>query len=190
MVCCLLVALLTGCSNQTKSQEDSVDQQTKSSQSSSNNQASDKSSEKNSSSSKQKVAATPWNHQRDQKLTTFINQWAPTMGQSYQKYDGSTPLDTSVGLKYPASLGDSLVDNNQVSISWSPDGNGSSDYNVVAIYNYDGTEPPLPNRITYVFAFHNGQPVALVDQTRDGEPRLHETENTTVKEKFQSIANS
>lgn len=73
-------------------------------------------------------------------------------------------------------------------MGWSADGMGNYEYNVVAIYNYDGTQPPLPNHITYVFAFHDGQPVALVDQSRDGGPRLTETQNNEVKSNFAEIA--
>lgn len=43
-------------------------------------------------------------------------------------------------------------------------------------------------QITYVFAFHDGQPVALVDQSRDGGPRLTETQNNEVKSNFAEIA--
>lgn len=82
----------------------------------------------------------------------------------------------------------SLINGEITSIGWSADGMGNYEYNVVAIYNYDGTQPPLPNHITYVFAFHDGQPVALVDQSRDGGPRLTETQNNEVKSNFAEIA--
>lgn len=72
----------------------------------------------------------------------------------------------------------SLINGESTSICWSADGMG----------NYDGTQPPLPNHITYVFAFHDGQPVALVDQSRDGGPRLTETQSNEVKSNFAEIA--
>lgn len=142
-----------------------------------------------SSSSDKKKEMTPWNATKDQQLTSFINQWAPTMGQKYTKYDGKNPLETSTGVSYPDALSKETMNGATISIGWSHDGTGSYDYNVVAIYNYDQTEPPLPGRITYLFAFHNGQPIALVDTSRDGDPSVVETQNTSVKTNFAKIAN-
>ena len=128
-----------------------------------------------------------WNDRKDEELADFMRSWAPTMGQSYKKYDGHTPLHSSVGLNYPADLSREVVEGGGT-IGWAPSGKGDYDYNVVAIYNYDGTKPPLPNRITYFFAFHNGHPVALVDQSRDGEPHCHPTANKDVSSNFTRIA--
>lgn len=123
-------------------------------------------------------------------LTQFIDQWAPKMNQNYTKYDGKTSLETSTGTVYPDDLSKVTVNENKTTIGMSKDGNGENEYNVVAIYNYDGTIPPLPNHITYVFAFHNGQPVALVDQSRDGNPELKPTQNTDVQQNFEQIADN
>lgn len=140
------------------------------------------------SSSSQKQAL--WNTTKEQQLRDFIAQWAPTMGQSYTEYDGKTPLKTSVGTTYPDALkGIKIEQTTPGTIGWAPTGEGKYDYNVVAIYNYDGSVPPLPNHITYVFAFHEGSPIALVDQTRDGWPILTPTRNTEVKNSFAQIAN-
>lgn len=193
------MVLLVGCgqnsatkdsaSSKTTSSQKSPSRQKKTSTSSSTSQA------LKSSSASTKVTAkaqsqTPWNPDKDQQLEAFINQWSPKMGQIYSKYDGHTPLKTSVGATYPEALSQSPVTSDPGSIGWRPKGTGHYDYNVVAIYNYDGTKPPLPNRITYVFAFHHGQPIVLVDQTRDGGPSLHETQNTDVKTAFEKIAGS
>lgn len=129
-----------------------------------------------------------WNGAKDRQLEAFINSWAPKMHQSYQKYDGANELHVSVGGNYPADLSREITPDGG-SIGWAPSGKGPYDYNVVAIYNYDGTQPPLPNRITYFFAFHNGKPVALVDQSRDGDPRCHPTANVDVSTNFVRIAN-
>ncbi|WP_295729368.1 DUF4767 domain-containing protein [uncultured Limosilactobacillus sp.] len=130
-----------------------------------------------------------WNGTKDRQLEAFISSWAPTMHQSYQKYDGSNQLHVSVGGNYPNDLKREITPDGG-SIGWAPSGKGPYDYNVVAIYNYDGTEPPLPNRITYFFAFHHGKPVALVDQSRDGDPRCHPTANVDVSSNFTRIADS
>ena len=132
--------------------------------------------------------ATPWDGTKDAALASFIAFWEKTMGQSYTKFDGVHPLQTSVGIAYPTAFSEELVNGTPNQLAWRPDGTGDSSYNVVAIYNYDGTEPPMPNRITYFFAFHNGQPVVLVDQSRDGAPSAGETQNTALRTNFQRIA--
>lgn len=146
-----------------------------------------KSAKQASSSSDQQVAPL-WNDHKDQELADFMRSWGPTMGQDYRKYDGHTPLHISTGPNYPADLSKEIVEGGGT-IGWAPSGKGDYDYNVVAIYNYNGTKAPLPNRITYFFAFHNGKPVALVDQSRDGDPRCHPTINKAVASNFARIAN-
>jgi len=134
-----------------------------------------------------KKDAVLWDGTKDNQLKTFIDQWAPTMKQSYVKYDGSKSLKTSTGTSYPDDLSKVSVENTNASIGWDKTGKGNYDYDVVAIYNYNGTVPPLPNHITYFFAFHNGQPIVLVDQSRDGTPNLTETANTKLKSGFADI---
>lgn len=129
-----------------------------------------------------------WDREKDVQLKNFIDQWAPTMHQSYTKYDGANSLKTSTGTMYPDDLTRVTVNGSKVSIGWSKDGSGSKEYNVVAIYNHDGVVPPTPNHITYFFAFHDKKPVVLVDQSRDGDPRLTETENADVKTNFAKIS--
>lgn len=135
----------------------------------------------------EKQATTPWNSKKDAALAAFINQWAQTMGQSYTKYDGVHPLETLSGT-YPADLAQEPVNGATNVLGWAPSGSGQYTYNVVAIYNYVGTEPPLPNHIAYFFAFHNGQPVVLVDQSRDGGPTATTTQNTDLRTNFAKIA--
>lgn len=129
-----------------------------------------------------------WNTEKDQKLQSFISEWSKTMNQDYQKYDGTNELEVSTGMSYPSDLSSETVKGQQASIGWSKDGKGSYEYNVVAIYNHDGTVPPLPNRITYCFAFHNGKPVVLVDQSRDGGGDFEETQNAKLNAGFNEIA--
>jgi hypothetical protein len=129
-----------------------------------------------------------WNTSKDEELEAFINRWSKTMDQDYQKYDGVHELEASVGISYPSGLAGKTVNDQPASVGWSKDGNGSYEYNVVAIYNHDGDLPPLPNRITYCFAFHNGEPVVLVDQSRDGPGGFGITENAALKAGFNRIA--
>lgn len=189
------VFIFTGCGSQAKSNSASSHKTTDSSVNSSKKikqGSSNKSSEKTSSSSSSsaKKVSTLWNNSKDEQLETFINKWAPTMKQTYTKYDGTNSLKTSVGSVYPDDLSKVNVNGEKTSIGWSKDGEGNYTYNVVAIYNYDGTEPPMPNHITYFFAFRDGQPVVLVDQSRDGTPDLGETQNTQVRSNFAKIADS
>ncbi|AMV61014.1 Hypothetical protein ADU72_0534 [Pediococcus damnosus] len=182
--------ILTGCGTQAKTSKVASQKTTSSSvkSNSSKRNTSKEASSKVTSSSSQKQADTLWDSTKDAQLKTFIDKWAPTMKQSYVKYDGEHSIKTSVGTVYPDNLTKVTVNGAKTSIGWSKNGKGSNSYNVVAIYNYNGTEPPLPNHITYFFAFHDGEPVVLVDQSRDGTPDLGETQNTAVKSNFAKIA--
>lgn len=129
-----------------------------------------------------------WNSSKDAQLEQFINQWAPTMHQSYEKYDGHHDLETGTGEKYPQDLDQTTVNGSHDSIGWAPSGKGSYDYNVVALYNYKRSGGPTGGHITYAFAFHDGQPVALVDQSTNGTPDWTPTKNTDVSGNFAKIA--
>ncbi|WP_252180831.1 DUF4767 domain-containing protein [Pediococcus stilesii] len=141
-----------------------------------------------SSSTSDKKQSELWNTEKDQKLQSFISEWSKTMNQDYQKYDGTNELEVSTGMSYPSDLANEPVKGQRASIGWSKDGKGSYEYNVVAIYNHNGTVPPLPSRITYCFAFHNGKPVVLVDQSRDGGGDFEETQNEKLNAGFDRIA--
>ncbi|MFD1484901.1 DUF4767 domain-containing protein [Lacticaseibacillus baoqingensis] len=184
----LAVALLAGCGQQSK-QGAASSTKTSSSVAAKAKSQTTSASKASAQASSQAKAKTPWDAAKDQQLKAFIDQWAPTMGQAYTEYDGHHPLKTSTGVTYPDALNGMAINGDPGTIGWSPQGNGNYDYNVVAIYNYDGTVPPLPNRITYVFAFHHSQPVVLVDQSRDGEPALSPTQNADVRNGFTKVAN-
>lgn len=129
-----------------------------------------------------------WNASKDEKLSSFIDKWSVTMDQDYDKYDGVNDIETSTGTTYPRDLSNVTVNGQSSSIGWSENGKGDYEYNVVAIYNHDGDVPPLPNHITYFFAYHNDEPVVLVDQSRDGTPDLTETQNAQLNAGFNRIA--
>lgn len=152
--------------------------------------SSDSSSVSLQSSSEEKKSTTPWDSNKDQQLESFINSWAPTMNQSYQKYTGGAPLHTIVGTDYPDVFKTMPFEMNgqRISIGYTPTGKGNYDYNVVAIYNYN-KRAMAGGHITYLFAFHNGQPVALVDQTTEGGVTVVKpTANQQVASSFASIA--
>ncbi|GEO79831.1 hypothetical protein FD29_GL001030 [Companilactobacillus mindensis DSM 14500] len=122
-----------------------------------------------------------WNDTKDAKLKQFIEQWAPTMGQSYVGYDGKHALKLSTGVAYPNDLKHVTVNGDNVSIGWNKKGNGNYKYNVVAIYK------ETTKHITYFFTFHNGKPVVLVDQSTNETPDLLPTQNPAIKAGFENI---
>ncbi len=128
-----------------------------------------------------------WNQTKDRQLTNFMNKWAPTMGQSYEKYDGHHDLRTKSGMHYPSDFGQTTVNGEKASIGWAPTGKGSNDYNVVALYNYD-RPGNAATHITYAFAFHDGKPIALVDTTTNGTANWKPTANQDVQRNFERIA--
>lgn len=169
VICCLV---LVGCGK---------------SSTSNHNSQSNSTSQNTSKQSNNKQSSQLWNSSKDQQLADFINQWAPTMGQSYTKYDGQHDLRNKAGEYYPKDLSHDNVNGSKASIGWAPSGKGSYEYNVVAIYNYD-RPGNAATHITYAFAFHNGQPVALVDQSTNGGANWTPTKNTDVQSNFERIA--
>ena len=110
------------------------------------------------------------------------------MGQSYTKYDGHTDIRTKSGMHYPSDFDQTTVNGTHDSMGWAPSGKGSYDYNVVALYNYD-RPGGAAGHITYAFAFHDGQPVALVDQSTNGTANWTPTKNADVSSNFARIDN-
>ncbi len=180
-----LGVILAGCGNQ-NTQSSSNTAKTNSEASNSQSTAT---TNNTSSSSESHHDSSLWNNQKNEQLASFMQKWGPTMHQSYEQYDGQNELKVSTGITYPEGLSKELVEGQSGLIGWAPSGKGDYEYNVVAIYNHDGTEPPLPNRITYFFAFHNGKPVVLVDQSNNGDPDCHPTTNTDLESNFERIAN-
>ncbi|MBE8117477.1 DUF4767 domain-containing protein, partial [Limosilactobacillus fermentum] len=125
---------------------------------------------------------------KDDQLESFINQWAPTMSQAYTKYNGKIALKTKLDVKYLKNFAQAKVNGStSASIGWAPSGKGKCDYNVVAIYNDDDFAGA--KHIAYAFAFHDDQPVALVDQATNGGPDFYPTQNASVRDAFDRIAN-
>lgn len=176
---CTVLLILTGCGGQSNSENKTSQLATS---------RTTKNSKTTSSTNKagQSKSSTLWNSKKDKQLEAFINQWAPKMGQSYTKYDGTNSIKSSNGAVFPDDLSQETVDNSTATVGWSKDGEGKYDYNVVAIYDYDSHT--TVKRITYLFAFHDGQPVALVDQSTNGGLVAQPTKNEDVSSSFKSIA--
>lgn len=163
--------ILSGCTNSSSAKHNEADSSSTSSSATVNNNQS----------------STPWNSSKDQKLAQFMDDWAPTMNQQYEKYSGHGNIGTKSGMEYPSEFGQTTVNGTNDSIGWAPSGKGPYAYNVVAIYNYD-RPGNAATHITYAFAFHDGEPVALVDQSTNGTPDCTPTKNTDVSGNFAKIA--
>lgn len=188
MLACGAAILLAGCGQQSSPTNHRNPATESSSSATTNHQVTNDNDSTGRTGSTTNHSSALWNGTKDRQLEEFINSWAPKMHQSYVKYDGSNELHTSVGCDYPSTLSKEVTPDGG-SIGWAPSGKGPYDYNVVAIYNYDHQvgEGPV-GRITYFFAFHNGKPVALVDQTNNGDPTCKPTANVDVSSNFTRIA--
>lgn len=133
------------------------------------------------------TSGSTWNSEKQDKLDDFLDDWATTMNQEYEKYDGDGQITTAAGEKFPRDFNRVYVNGQKVSLSYEPSGKGNADYNVVAIYNYDKDEGA--SHITYFFAFHKNRPIVLVDETTNGDKVVaKETENRDLINGFNSIA--
>lgn len=131
---------------------------------------------------------TNWDNTKQDKLDNFFDQWAKTMKQSYDKYSGSGQIETAAGEKFPQDFDKVQVNGAKANLAYHADGEGDADYNVVAIYNYDKGEGA--SHVTYFFAFHNNQPIVLVDETTNGDyVQVKETANQDLINGFNDIAN-
>lgn len=128
-----------------------------------------------------------WNSEKQDKLDDFFFDWADGMDQDYDEYDGSGQIKTAAGEEFPKDFDRVSMNGQKVSLAYEPDGKGNSDYNVVAIYNYDKGE--AASHITYFFAFHDNQPIVLVDETTNGDTvQVKETANKDLINGFNAIA--
>lgn len=127
-----------------------------------------------------------WNSEKQGKLDDFFDDWADSMDQEYEKYDGTGQIKTAAGEEFPKDFSRVQVNGQKATMSYEPDGKGDSDYNVVAIYNYDKNEGA--SHISYFFAFHSGQPIVLVDETTNGDyVQAKETANKDLINGFNAI---
>lgn len=180
---CMAVLALTGCQNNTKkstvSKQSGVGQVRKNSNRKFGHNGS------SSSDSNQSL----WDSTKQEKLDDFFDDWADTMKQEYDKYDGEGQIKTASGEEFPKDFDMVYLNDQKVSLAYETDGQGSADYNVVAIYNHDNNEGATAGHITYFFAFHDGQPIVLVDETTNGDKvMVKETANKDLINGFNAIA--
>lgn len=135
-----------------------------------------------------------WTIAQETHLYNFMNQFGTKMKQKYKEYNGQEPITTLAGEKYPDDLSkrtfklysDNSKKTETIDIGWDPSLKKDYDYHVVSIFNCNVGNPE--QHITYLFSVHDGQPVALVDQTTNGSDcMVKETANQEVRTAFANI---
>ncbi|WP_282805363.1 DUF4767 domain-containing protein [Lactobacillus isalae] len=144
-----------------------------------------------------------WSSTQNDELISYMDEFGDKMHQSYEHYTGSGSLTTAAGQEYPnwlsqgrfkLSSGDrdsrDPEDMSSINLKWNPQVDKEEDeddtYNVVAIFNYNGKS--AEQHITYLFCFYHGEPVALVDQTTNGDYTIvHATANKDLTSHFEEI---
>ncbi|BDR56593.1 DUF4767 domain-containing protein [Xylocopilactobacillus apis] len=118
-----------------------------------------------------KKPTASWSQEKNQKLSAFMKQWQTKMGQSYQgTYDGK--IADHYGYKFPQTVtsgqinGHVDIDDRPVNLTWSTNGNNGAEYQIVAAATKDSQNM---DRITYLFAIHNGTPEAYYTKTTNGD---------------------
>ncbi|URZ88080.1 DUF4767 domain-containing protein [Floricoccus penangensis] len=132
-----------------------------------------------------------WNNQKDTELAGFMQNWSASMNQ--QPYlQGKVGQDINFfGLSLPSDIGvvGFSVNDQPVSMVFSPDGIGNADYVVVATYRY--ISGAKNSGWLYLFCYQNGQPVVLVTGQNQGMPdgRIHFkfTENQDLINEFSAL---
>lgn len=147
-----------------------------------------------------------WSSNQNDELISYMDEFGDKMHQSYEHYTGSGSLTTAAGQEYPSwlsqgrfklSTGDhdshNPEDMSSIDLKWNPqvtsEDSDDDTYNVVTIFNYNGKS--AEQHITYLFCFYHGEPVALVDQTTNGDYTIvHATANKDLTSHFEEIANN
>lgn len=134
-----------------------------------------------------------WNSNKASQLASFMQSWGNQMNQQYENCGEDTNNDVDFhDYHFPNDFGNInyRVNNEPVSVTWSADGQGDADYNVVAIYS-DANNPSSAGTHLYFFAIHNGSPIVLITEQSDGENQLNfkETANRDLRAGFEKIVN-
>lgn len=141
-----------------------------------------------------KFAQSGWSSDQEAQLASFMNRFGTKMKQKYKEYNGQESIETLAGEKYPDDFNNRTFkmysDNSKktetINIGWDPSLKKDYDYHVVSIFNCNVGNPE--QHITYLFSVHDGQPVALVDQTTNGSDcMVKETANQEVRTTFANI---
>lgn len=135
-----------------------------------------------------------WDDDKESQLADFMDSFGKKMKQDYDEYDGHDSIKTLAGEKYPDDLekydfklySDDSSKKQTIDIGWDPELEKDYDYHVVSIFNCNVGNPE--DHITYLFCVHDDKPVALVDQTTNGDAiMVKETSNQDVRTAFANI---
>ncbi|MGN1272495.1 MAG: DUF4767 domain-containing protein [Lactobacillus sp.] len=135
-----------------------------------------------------------WDDDKESQLADFMDSFGKKMKQDYDEYDGHDSIKTLAGEKYPDDLenhdvklySDDSSKKQMIDIGWDPELEKDYDYHVVSIFNCNVGNPE--DHITYLFCVHDDKPVALVDQTTNGDAiMVKETSNQDVRTAFANI---
>lgn len=169
----------------------------------SDEKANDRSSKTNTKSQKTTSEDKLWSSTQNDELISYMDEFGDKMHQSYEHYTGNGSLTTAAGQEYPnwlsqgrfkLSSGDrdsrDPEDMSSINLKWNPQVDKEEDeddtYNVVAIFNYNGKS--AEQHITYLFCFYHDEPVALIDQTTNGDYTIvHATANKDLTSHFEEI---
>lgn len=169
----------------------------------SDEKANDRSSKTNTKSQKTTSEDKLWSSTKNDELISYMDEFGDKMHQSYEHYTGNGSLTTAAGQEYPnwlsqgrfkLSSGDrdsrDPEDMSSINLKWNPQVDKEEDeddtYNVVAIFNYNGKS--AEQHITYLFCFYHDEPVALIDQTTNGDYTIvHATANKDLTSHFEEI---
>lgn len=166
-------------------------------ESSEDSSQSSSSNDKNTNSSTDEAKDLTWNDDKEEELADFMDSFGKKMKQKYEEYDGENSIENIAGEKYPDDLEDRTFklysegddeedDSTEIDIGWDPELKKDYDYHVISIFNCNVGNPE--QHITYLFAIHDDQPVALVDQTTNGDAcMVKETSNKDVRNAFANI---
>ncbi|UUV98157.1 DUF4767 domain-containing protein [Vagococcus luciliae] len=146
-----------------------------------------------SSDKKEEASNTVWNDSKRDSLRGFMAQFSNKMGQDYKEYSKTSSVDL-YGVNVPGDIFSGewtmAINNQPVKVEWSETGEGSSAYQLVAVYSDADTQPYLQKHV-YFFIIENGQPKVYVTQQNQGnnENYLHfsETQNSDIKAGFSQI---
>lgn len=146
-----------------------------------------------SSDKKEEASNAIWNDSKKDSLREFMSQFSRNMGQNYKEYSKTNSVDL-YGVNVPGDIFSGqwtmAINNQPVKVEWSETGEGSSPYQLVAVYSDADTQPYLQKHV-YFFIIENGQPKVYVTQQNQGnnENFLHfsETQNPDIKAGFSQI---
>ncbi|KRL66880.1 Lreu_0056 family protein [Companilactobacillus versmoldensis] len=124
-----------------------------------------------------------WNYKKDNRLESYMNGFAASQNEKFNKYDGKTPIETSTNATYPKDFSKTKISGSKDTIGWDEQGLSKNDYTVVAIYDSGSANTPL----TYFFAFHDRRPVVLVCDTAADKPQLELATDDSFKTVFTKI---